>query len=122
MFGVERIVVLKSLYDTSAFGLAPSLDFVWGTYALLAYIPPAPSLRTPSLIYSYWLDHVYGAHGEKVPVASAIGSDTTTPQGGPVIFTYRNEARAGDFIEARSFLDAQLVVPTAGYLWTSAVL
>ena len=121
VFGVDMMIILSAMYDTAAFGAAPSLDFVWGKIAFLAYIPPAPSLRTPSLIYSYWLDHVQGQGGAKIPVAEAIGDTGSTPQGGPVIFTYRSEPRQGDFIEARSYWDVELAVPTAGYVWNAAV-
>jgi len=101
-FDVDKYVILEALYDTAAMGAAPSLDYVWSKLALLAWVPDEPAIRTPSLGYSFWF------HDE-------------VTAGGPAIYRYRWEIRAGDFIEARSYRDIRLLWPNAGYLWKSAV-
>jgi hypothetical protein len=119
VFGVERFIVFEALYDTSLFGLTPSLDYVWGRNAFLAYIPPAPARRTPSLGYSFWLDHVTGPGGSRVALQG--DKEANVPGGGPAIFRYRVEERQGEFLEARSYFDTELVRPQAAFLWINAV-
>jgi hypothetical protein len=108
-FGVQKIVVLKALYDASAGGVFGSvnatsspLGFVWGKLAALAFIPEEPAVRTPTFGYSFWF------------------SDDVTA-GGPAIFRYRWEIRKGEFIEARSFWDMKILRPQAMFLWLAAV-
>lgn len=119
VFGVDKMIVLEALYDTAAFGLPPSLGYIWGKLAFLAFIPDAPARRTPSLGYSYWLDHVTGPGGKRVDLGG--DRDSNIPGGGPAIFRYRDEARQGEFLEARSFFDVELVRAAAAYVWLSAV-
>lgn len=112
LFDVGEVVVLNGLYDATAnyasgaFGSIQNatspLDLIWKGIALLAFIPEEPAVRTPSLGYTFYY------------------SDTATA-GGPAIFRYRWEIRQGEFIEARSFWDARLLRPQAGYLWTGCV-
>ena len=119
VFGVDRFIVLEALYDTASFGLTPSLDYVWGKNAMLLYVPPAPARRTPSIGYSYWLDHVTGPGGRRVGLQG--DRDTNVPGGGPAIFRYREESRQGEFLEARSYFDTELMRVQAGYVWLAAV-
>lgn len=102
-FGVDNYMVLSALYDTAAFGNVPSLNYVWGNDALLAYIPPEPAQMEVSLGYSFWW--TYGA-----------------PQnGGALVRRYRVEERKGDMVEAEAYYDLQVVAPGAGFYWINAV-
>jgi hypothetical protein len=55
-FGVDNFWVLGAEYDTANEGQAPSLDFVWGKNAILAYVLPEPRRREVTLGYCFrWL-------------------------------------------------------------------
>ncbi|HEV2424312.1 MAG TPA: hypothetical protein VGZ29_05740 [Terriglobia bacterium] len=103
-FDVDNFWVLGAEYDTTNENqrLGPSLSFVWGKNALLAYIPPEPKLRTPSLGYTFrWL---FGA-----------------PElGGTLTKRYRVEDRMSDAIEVHRYDDIQIVAPNAGYVFLNA--
>ncbi len=102
-FDVDNFWVMGAEYDTATEGQGPSLDFVWGKNALIAYIPDEPRRREPALGYSFrWL---FGA-----------------PElGGTLTKRYRVENRTADVIEVHRYDDVQVVAPTAGLTFINAV-
>jgi hypothetical protein len=101
-FGVDNFWVLGAEYDTATEGQAPSLDFVWGKSAVLAYVVPEPRLRDVTLGYIFrWL---FGA----------------PDLAGTLTKRYRVEAKTADVVEVHRYDDIQLVAPQAGYLFLSA--
>lgn len=56
VFGVERVEVSLAYKNTAAFGATASMSDVWGGIAVLAFVPPRPSLRTMSLGYTFGFD------------------------------------------------------------------
>ena len=101
-FGVDNFWVLGAEYDTAAEGQMPSLDFVWGKHALLAYVVPEPRQRDMTLGYTFrWL---FGA----------------PDLGGTLTKRYRLEAKSADVVEVHRYDDIQLVAPPAGFVFLSA--
>jgi hypothetical protein len=103
-FDVDNFWVLGAEYDTATEGQLPSLNFVWGNNALLAYVPEEPRLREPALGYTFrWL---FGA-----------------PQlGGTLTKRYRVEHRMADVIEVHRYDDIEIVAPQAGFVFLSAIV
>ncbi len=104
VFDVENFWVAGALKDTTNIGQAPTLDFVWGKNALLAYVPPEPGRRTVALGYTFgWL------------------YDGGQANLGFLVKRYREEKRTGDWIEVQFYYDTKVVVSGAAYGWLSAV-
>lgn len=101
-FSVDNFWVMGAEYDTTTEGQAPSLDFVWGKHALLAYVLPEPRRREVTLGYTFrWL---FGA-----------------PElGGTLTKRYRLESKSADVIEVHRYDDIQLVAPAAGFVFLNA--
>ena len=53
LLGVQRIMVVRSIYATNAEGEAEAYDFNVGKSALLMYVAPSPGLYTPSAGYTF---------------------------------------------------------------------
>jgi hypothetical protein len=101
-FGVDNFWVLGAEYDTAAEGQPPSLDFVWGKHAVLAYVVPEPRRRDVTLGYIFrWL---FGA----------------PDLGGTLTKRYRVEAKSADVVEVHRYDDVQLIAPQAGFVFLSA--
>jgi hypothetical protein len=105
VFEVDNYIVARAKYNANAEGQAPpsALTYVWGSSALLCYVPPTWGLRMVTLGGTFrWL---FGA-----------------PElGGVLTKRYRVEWRSADVIEVQTYYDPQLIAPLAGYLWTSCV-
>ncbi len=102
-FDVDNFWVMGAEYDTATEGQPPSLNFVWGKTALLAYVPPEPRRREIALGYTFrWL---FGA-----------------PElAGTLVKRYRVENRMADAIEVHRYDDVQIVAPAAGICFINAV-
>lgn len=53
LFGLDRILISRAIRNTAAEGLTNAHSFIAGKKALLCYVPPAPSLMTPSAGYTF---------------------------------------------------------------------
>jgi hypothetical protein len=103
VFDVDNFWVMGAEYDTANEGQPPSLDFVWGKHALLAYIPPSPQRLQPALGYTFrWL---FGA----------------PDLGGTLTKRYRVESKASDVIEVHRYDDIQIVAAQSGFMFLNAV-
>jgi hypothetical protein len=51
LFGFQTVIIGESIYNSAQPGLADSLGFIWGKFAVAAYIAPLPALETVSLGY-----------------------------------------------------------------------
>lgn len=51
LLGVDNYYVGTSLYTASEEGTTASYSYIWGKYALMAYVTPSPALFSPSLGY-----------------------------------------------------------------------
>ena len=102
VFGVDNFWVLGAEYDTANEGQSPSLDFVWGKHAVLAYVVPEPRRREMTLGYIFrWL---FGA----------------PDLAGTLTKRYRVEAKSADVVEVHRYDDIQLVAPQAGFVFLNA--
>ena len=101
-FDVDNFWVLGAEYDIANEGQSPSLTWVWGKNALLAYVPTAPQRLQPALGYAFrWL---FGAPDLQ----------------GTMTKRYRVESKAADVIEVHRYDDIQVVAPQAGFAFLNA--
>jgi hypothetical protein len=101
-FSVDNFWVMGAEYDAAAEGQSPSLNFVWGKHALVAYVLPEPRRREVTLGYTFrWL---FGA----------------PDLGGTLTKRYRLESKSADVIEVHRYDDIQLVAPAAGFVFLNA--
>lgn len=92
------VIEPASVYDSSTEGRTFSSTTVWGKNAIIAYITPGPGRRTISLAYTFMTpDEVTGAVGLSAR-------------------QYRDEPRAGNWIEVAMTYDFRIVSVGSGYL------
>ncbi len=96
VFDVDKYLVGRALYTASEEGTTLSQSFVWGKYALLAYITPSPALMSPSL--GYVLE--YGSRQVK---------------------NFREEQEEQNVYQVSECTDEIICSPQSGYLLTSVV-
>lgn len=96
LFGFDRVLVGEAGYDSANEGQDEDIDYVWGKDALIAYIEPRPSLRRPSLGYTF--------QARPFQVRSA-----------------RIETKHSDWFETSHIVDENLVAVDCAYLIKSAV-
>jgi hypothetical protein len=101
---VERYLVAKASYDTSAEGAAASNAFIIGDSALLVYSAPAPSLMQPSGGYTF-----------------AWSGFTGMNSNGLRIKNFRMEHLESDRIEGQFAYDQKLVAADMGYFFSAAI-
>ncbi len=103
VFDVKNYWVLDAKYDSAQEGQSPSLNYIWGKNAMLAVIDPEPQPRSVTLGFTFrWL---FGA----------------PDLGGTLTKRYRREEITADVIEIHRYDDLQLAVPSAAFLWKTAV-
>lgn len=103
IFDVERVLVPRALQNTAPAGQAPSMDFVWGKDALLAYVPPRAALKQVALAYTFqW-------------------STAPASLGGHSVEVWREDRRKADMIRVQRYYDQKVIAPGAAYLWKDAV-
>jgi hypothetical protein len=96
LFGFDRVLVGEAGYDSANEGQTEDIDYVWGKDALIAYIEPRPSLRRPSLGYTF--------QARPFQVRSA-----------------RIETKHSDWFETSHVVDENLVAVDCAYLIKDAV-
>ena len=96
VFEVNKLVVGKALYDSTMEGIAESLGYVWGKSVALLYAEPSPGLKKVSFGYQF-------------------------QNRGFSVKKWREEKRAGDFVEAGEIRDEKVVAAACGYLYTTVV-
>lgn len=87
-----KVVIAAAAEDTAKQGQTASISRIWPDDVLVAYIEAAPSLEALTLGYTFRTIN------------------------GIVVKTWREEARDGEMIEARTIQDEVLVATEAGYL------
>lgn len=104
LFGVEKILVAKSVRNSSEEGLAPSYGFNFGKAACLLHVAPNPGLMTPSAGYIMaWTG-----------VSGGLGATIGTSQ-------FRMESLKAARIEAEVAFDNKVVASDLGYFFADAV-
>lgn len=104
LFGVDRLLVAKSVRATNAEGLTGAYSFNFGKAANLLHVAPNPGLMTPSAGYIFaWTG-----------VSGGLGSTIGTSQ-------FRMESLKAARIEAEVAFDNKVVAQDLGYFFASAV-
>ena len=102
LFGIDRVLVGKSVYTADAEGTAEAsvtYSANWDDDALLLYLPSNPSIWEPSAGYTFvW--------------------NTGIGNGMQWMRKYRNEEILGDFIELRTYYDQKLTSANAGVFFS----
>jgi hypothetical protein len=104
LFGVDRVLVTKSIYNTAVEGATASYSFNSGKHALLCYVAPRPSMLMPSAGYNFVWSGVAGGLGTSIAIS-----------------TIRDDHRRADKIEAEAAWDFKVVATNLGYFFYSTV-
>ncbi len=97
IFQVSKILVAEAGYNSAAEGITDSLGYVWGKHCILAYVTPAPKLKTVTLGFTF----TYGDRQVK---------------------RWYDEDREGTYVRVgKDNYVQKLVVPACGYLIKNAV-
>lgn len=73
IFGVEEFLVMETVKNTAAEGLAESNAFIGGKAAAFYYRPRAAGLMIPSAGYTFTWDELEGASGDGIAIKSYRG-------------------------------------------------
>ena len=105
LFGVGRVLVPKSIMDSSAEGKAASTALLHGKHALLCHVAPAPGIEvaTAGLTFN-WTGLAAGFAGQ-----------------GLAVDKFRMPQLKGDRIEAHMAFDQKVVSPQLGYFFSGIV-
>ena len=95
LFGIDRLLIGRAVYDTAPEGATASQSYLWGNHLLVAYVAPNPSLLNPSAGY------VFNYQSREVS-------------------RFREDQERQWVIEARQSWDAVLTAADAGYRIISA--
>lgn len=104
LLGVEEILVMNAIENTSAEGQTAAHSFIGGKKALLCHSATSPGLMTPSAGYTFSWTGLLGAGAE-----------------GNRIRTFRLENLGVDRVEIDMCFDQKLVASELGYFFNSAV-
>jgi len=104
VFELERLFVAMAIENTAVEGEVAAYGFTHGKHMLLCYVPPAPSLLTPSAGYTFvWRG-----------VSEGFGATIGTKR-------FRMEHLNSDRVESQIAWDAKLVATDLGYLLKDVV-
>lgn len=102
-FGVDEVLVLKSVFSSSAEGATAATGFTAGKHALLTYTTDAPSLMQPTAGYLFaWAGYTGAINGLRMK-------------------RYRMDPINSDRIEGEIAYDMKVVAPALGYFFNSVV-
>ncbi len=104
LFGVDKIVIMKSIENTAKEGLTASHVFIGGKKALLAHAATAPGIYIPSAGYTFsWTGYLNaGNQGNRIK-------------------KFRMEKLASDRVEIEMAFDQKKVSADLGYFFDSIV-
>jgi hypothetical protein len=102
--GVDRIIVGRAMYVTSAEGITPLVKAdIWGKFASVCYIDPAASSDIEGLI---------------TPMSSFVWSGVAAPFS---TFTYEEEQSRSHVVQAYDCVDAKAISVDSAYLYSTVV-
>lgn len=107
LFGVDRVLVARSVYNSAAEGQADSINYIVDSKsALLVYAAPSPTIDEPSGGYTFaWTGLIPGA-------ANAMGA---------VIERGREDLAHSDVFQGRMAIDPEIVAPELGTFYSAVV-
>lgn len=99
---LDEIVVGAGVRNTAQKGLTGAYSYIFGSHALLAYVPPSPSLMTPAAGYTFrWTG-----------LAGSVD--------GMTVSTLRADLKKSDRHEIETNIDMKVVAPLVGAFFSSA--
>lgn len=104
LFELERIFVMKAIYNTAKEGQTASHSFIGGKHALLCYSAPSPGIMTPSAGYTFSWTGFLGAGAE-----------------GNRIKRFRLERIESDRVEIQMAFAQKLIAADLGFFYLTAV-
>ena len=104
LFGVDRILVAKSIRNAAVENATDSYDFFHGKHALMMYVANRPSLLEPSAGYTFAWKGVSDGLGAQVGITR-----------------FRMNHLRAERIEAQMAWDNKLVAANLGYFFSGAV-
>lgn len=100
-FGVERILVGKSVFNSAPEGASPAMTRLWGKFVLICYVTKVPAINSPSLGYTFnW---------------KIYGNNTWMTK------KWWDDNIDGDKIEVTTSYDVKITAPEAGYLYSTVI-
>jgi hypothetical protein len=104
LFGVDRVLVSRSIKNGGAEGASDSFSFNSGNNAALYYVAPSPGLLTPSAGYQFTWRGVSDGMGQNVGISR-----------------FRMPELRSDRIEAQMAWDYKVVATDLGYFFSGCV-
>lgn len=104
VLGVDRVLVMNSVYNSAVEGATASYAQIGDKDALLAYVAPSAGLLTPSAGYTFVWSGVGGGLG-----------------GSTAVSRFRMDHLRADRIEIQSAWDFKVVSSALGYFFSNAV-
>jgi len=96
IFGVDKVLVGKAGYNTKKEGQVAVYGYLWGKYALLAYVEPQPGIKKFSLGYTF-----------------KVGKN--------IVRRARMETKHSDWFEPSMIVDEKLVSVDCSYLMKACI-
>jgi hypothetical protein len=103
-FGVDRILVARTIKNTGAEGAANSFASVYGKNAALYYVAPSPGLLTPSAGYTFAWRGVSDGMGANIGITR-----------------FRMPELRADRVEAQMAWDNKVIATDLGYFFSACV-
>lgn len=104
LFGVDRILVARTIQNTGLEGETAAYSFVHGKHALLCHVAPTPGLLTPSAGYTFTWRGISGGLGQPIAMRR-----------------FRQEEIKSDRIEGEIAFDNKVVATDLGYFFNLCV-
>lgn len=115
-FGVDEVVVAKSIIATNNEGQSFNPADIWGDDVVLAHVEDGQDLEMPNFGRTfYWTAFT----SDITPETGGTGPGMSTGGGGSEllnIFSYRDETVKSDIHRSEHYVDEKLVGPKAGYV------
>lgn len=125
LFGIDRIFVPKQTYNTAGEGLTASYSYIWSNTMWFGYVAPAPTIETPSAMYTFaWTgDTVQG-----LPVGLSAGAGpqpwdaSRDPRvAGLFMRRFRQDRPSGEFVESELYATSNVTSASMGMTFTTPI-
>lgn len=124
LFEIDDIIVPEGTYNAAAEGQADNFQYIWGTTVWMGYVTPAPSRQTASALYNFaWTGDTTAG------LPAGMGAPASGPQDwgavrsaeGIFIRSYLENRPQGQFIDAETFDDPNVVSAPLGFTFTAPI-
>lgn len=123
LFEIDDIVIPEATYNAAAEGAADNFQYVWGTTVWFGFVTPTPSRQTFSALYNFaWSGDTTAG------LPAGVGSGSGPQDWGAVrssegifIRSYLSDRPQGQFVDAETFDDPNVVSAALGYTLTAPI-